>query len=865
MAGDQTLSDDQAFGAAVPASASVQFTGAETDPSLGQPTPAQAGTVKQLSAAGGYDERQPAGSPRHPMGVSAAGGDVPAGAFYVDDQGLIHQAPAGGVRFAPTGQADANAPDAQEKAVAATPAPKEGLTDAEAFGTPADASLVLTQARALAAKENRGDLNFANGVALGLQPDLEAGGVYVTTAIDNALDRLKGEHPKYTAAEAAGAVDQAEHEANAAYAAAHPVGAAGQRILGGLGSPANMLGGDFVGAAQSVLGALGRGAVVGGGLGAIEGQGDAGGALDSRIRGAVKGAAVGAVGGAALGAGARALSRTAPLAEDMLAANRAEAEHALSAQNLGEIPGDTRGAVHAEVDAGGHPVDSAFRGVASTLPTPVPLSVGQASRDPALQLQESLALKGAKGAPAQQTASAFRDTQQAALRANVGQVRQGISGAQGLEPGEGAANTSNLLNEARDRAKAGVDAAYDAARAAPAADLTPEGAQSIVSATRLGLKDFDLRNVPKVAREVQNIEDALKPRPPAAPGALPGVATKGGEGLDISKFSPEAQAKILSSTQGASPPSGITPSGNAIRDLFDARARLSQLAKTYPPTPTSAAARRVIDQLDLGVDSAVKADLFRGDTAGVEAWKNAIASRRAFGRLFEGNDLIDTLTDRVDRGGERGTLRVPADQAANYILGREGLTGLGNMNSARDLARLGDVMGRGSDAWLGLKGDIVQRLFQQGEKTAAGAGSELSGAKLATAWNAAQRKYQGVINGMFTQSERDLISRLVSTAHVVTEPVPGGINRSDTFTGIAGMMHRVAPGFLGEITKIPFMGTLIQGARDIAANQAIRAATFGATTRAANAARSSASPNAFAGIASQQGTSVLHQLAGPAR
>lgn len=844
--------------------AAVVFQGSGADPSLGDPTGQQAATYRQLAAAGGIDPNAPAGSPRHPMGVSAAGGDVPEGAFYVDNNGLIKRAPPGGAHFAPQGGISQNDPNAPAAAVTAAEAPApapaaaKGLSDADLFPASAPAQTDIQKAaKALQSTLSPEGQAVAEGTTMGFLPEVHGAEAYVGTAISNALAQMQGQKPTtYSPGEAYQAVTDADRAMHEDFQKAHPKENIALGIAGSVANPINAASGDFIGAAPTVLGAVGRGALVGAGTGAVTGAGEAGGDLENRLKGAEGGAVTGALAGGVLGGGGRMIANAIPTSAARIAQNTSAANDALAAERLGTLPPETTGAIGQSIAAGGHPVNSAFRGVAETLPTPVPLSAGQAARDPALQMEESLALKGAKGTPAQQTAANFRQTQQAALQANTQQIRQIVSGGQGLEPGEGAANVSSQLNEGRDQLKSAVDVAYDRARAAPGAALTPGGASTIRQALAAGIKDYDPRNIPKVARELQNIEAALAPKaaPVAAPGAPASVM-----GADLSKFSPEVQARIAASTGGtlAKTP-GIQPTGNAVRDLFDARARLTKLAAPYPPTVESSAARAVVQQLDAAIDGAVKGDLFQGNPAGVQAWKDAIGARRAFGRLFEGNDLIDTLTDRIDRGGVRGALKVPPDQALNYIMGREGLAGLGGINARRDIGRLGDVLGRTGTEWQGLKGDFVDRIFQQGLKTAPGGGTEISGAKLATVWNAAQRKYGGVMDELLTPSERDLISRFVTTAHVATEPLPGGINRSDTFTGLAQMAHKAAPSVLAALVKIPGVGPLLQAAKDAGANSTIRAATFGASVRPAPSA-GGLNPNALAGFAGQQGAGALTQ------
>jgi hypothetical protein len=88
---------------------------------------------------------------------------------------------------------------------------------------------------------------------------------------------------------------------------------------------------------------------------------------------------------------------------------------------------------------------------------------------------------------------------------------------------------------------------------------------------------------------------------------------------------------------------------------------------------------------------------------------DAIGKRAAMGKLFEGDDLIEALTERVQRGGG-STLKVDPEEATNYILGRSALGFLGKRNLGRDLKRLQGVLGKDSDEWNALRSEAFMRI-----------------------------------------------------------------------------------------------------------------------------------------------------------
>ena len=674
---------------------------------------------------------------------------------------------------------------------------------------------------------------FANGMFFGLQPDIIAGGAYVRTAINNALNRLKGQTPNYSASEAFQASEDVARQAQQSYSQTHPVANALAGVAGGLANPTTYLGGEYLAGAPTALSALGRGAQLGAATGAVQGFGEAGGNLYQRAIGTAQGAATGFATGGAL-SGASGLVSNALRNTDISAA-RTLADQALTRTGIdpASLPDQTNNAINAYLAQGRNPTDSAFAGVADTLPTRTPMSVGQMSADPALQWTENQALRGGSGTGATIAAKSFREGQEGALRENVQNIGTALAGTP-VQSGEGGVRLSAALNARRDQAASEVNEAYEAARAAPGATLPAEHAADVVKNVRYGLQDYDPRNIPKVTREVRNLEQALS-EPPRVAAAEPKVGITKGVGnppkgvpvseADLSKYSPQARAALEKALNRENEAPGAD-----VRAIFDARARLVKLTQDNDRV-SAGAARRAIKQLDQAIDDAVSQSLFTGDRRAVDLWREAIGKRRILGRLFEGDDLIDKLTDRVERGGEHNVLRVDPIDATNYILGRQGLAGLGRANSTRDIKRLGDMLGRDSAAWKGLKGEVFDRLAQGGEGPSVAGAPTFSGAKFASNWRAAQQKYGPVIDQMFTPEERGLIDRFAVTAERITKPVPGGDNPSNTAVSLAALAKGMKRLPFVALKSLPFIDHMADSLE--AANNAriIRAATTGAKPR----------------------------------
>lgn len=382
-----------------------------------------------------------------------------------------------------------------------------------------------------------------------------------------------------------------------------------------------------------------------------------------------------------------------------------------------------------------------------TLPTPVPATRGDITRTAPDQMFEDQALKGSFGERPAGVIQGMRGRQEDALRQNVEQIQGRLSGTgvpAVVEPGQGGALASDTLNQMRDAAKRGVDQAYDAAR---------EGG---------GQAGIPRENVAGMAHSVQ------------------------GAAADFVGFTPKAEAL------GAELRNLSTAGGDAdvtVRSMFDWRRRASTLGRTTTDPAEATAIGRMVRQFDDEMKVAVDQQLIRGDAEAVGRWLDANNMRREFGKLYEGDDLVQRLTTREPRSGQM-QLVVPADEVANEIFGRAGLK-LGDKNLTRDLVRLRSVLGDNSEAWNALREESFLRLFRSTEGGYGGSTTQrsFSGAKLATALDNALERSGPLMRVLFKPEEIAQMQQLKRAALAVTTSTKGGQNFSNTASAAASIMQ----------------------------------------------------------------------------
>lgn len=438
-----------------------------------------------------------------------------------------------------------------------------------------------------------------------------------------------------------------------------------------------------------------------------------------------------------------------------------------------------------------NPAEAATFAEAQSLPVPVPLTAGQISRAPYDQMTESLMSKGAYG---QMPSDIMRGAQQQtedALRANVDAIQGRMSGGQPTvtRSGEGGIAASGALNQQLDEAAKGVRSAYDAAEKSGPAWAPGEQMMGIETAVRNAAGGFPKEALPEL--------DAV----------LRGI---GEMGADVG---------------GARLPALVS-------GLERKRGELSNMTMSDKPMER-AAARAALRGFDTEVARLVDSSLMQGDTTAVEAWRGARKLRAALGKQFEGDDLIERLTEKVDRGGER-SLKVAPEDAANYIFGRSALN-TSQFNLTRDLRRMRHQLGEDSPAWNSLREEAFMRLMRSAEGVSdeAGRARKFSGENFAKSFDKSMRESPEVMKILFGE-ELPTIRQLRNVAVRGTGKVAGGDNPSGTALAQANIVQRLMklPWLTERGAAALFVVPGVKGA--ISAAQGVRA--YG-RTNAAPAAR----------------------------
>lgn len=608
---------------------------------------------------------------------------------------------------------------------------------------------------------------LVQGAMFGYGDEFTAAVGAVDVMAANAVRRIKGEEIPYTSKEYQNALLQSEREELSRFAAEHPR----RNFLGQLGG--GLVGGGSAGSAalrgaKSLGGAVARSAAVGAASGAVAGAGYAEGGIRERVPAAAGGAVTGAAFGAAVPVAGRAVqavpgavrraaaSVRAPQIDEAAAMRQATEALAEAGIEVRQVSQASMGRIGDLIRRGRNPREAALGVVSTTdLPVPVPMLRGQRTGDPGQQLSENLMLRGARGSAPSRMVRGVVAEQQDALRGNVAAITDNVAAGAPVARGSGGQLASERLNTMYDEAKAGVDTAYDAARATgDGARLPREQMPVLGSQLRQAVETYDLAGVPRVKTELDRIDT-------------------------------------------------IAGSGSVtVRDLFDARARLSNLRASSDQVEAGAA-RNASRALDAYINRAVTDDLFTGDPQTVNAWRTAIQRRREFGQLFESGDLIESLTERAPRGGEMRALRVDPGDATNYILGRSDMGFVGKQNLYRDLTRLRTVLGPQSQEWNSIRAEVFQRVGSQGEGGVEFGSRQFSGVKFQKAWQDFVRKDPRLAEELFTAEERATIDRFAAIAARVTSPVRGGDNSSNTAVAGARLL-----GNLKFLRGLPFVKEL---------------------------------------------------------
>ena len=417
---------------------------------------------------------------------------------------------------------------------------------------------------------------------------------------------------------------------------------------------------------------------------------------------------------------------------------------------------------------------------AETLPVPTRQTKGMLTGSPSDQMFEDMAAKGAYGELASGPGRRAQEEIDAALKGNVGAIQEGLSGGKPLiqSTGEAGPKVQDTLGKMREQEKKSVDRAYDEARAAKG------GAPgSVVDDLKWSVKDaisadHDLAGLPRTSSLLKDLES-------------------------------------FSSAPDSSSP---------IRGLFEWRKRL--VAAAQAGGEESVALGKAKRIFDAKLDDMLGNALIQGDEKALEAYKTALASNRQFAGRFKGGDVIEALTSKEQRSGQT-MLSTSPEVASNVLFGSSKL--FGGQNTARDVARLKEVLKPDSPEWNAVREEAWLRLARAGEGKRGPSGEPaFSGAKFATAIDNALRDHPALMKTLFDESEMALMQQFKRVAARSTIPVDGGKNFSNTAPAMANIVQNLANAtFIGEkaatrMMAIPIFRTLYQGGMSVRALNAAR-------------------------------------------
>ena len=522
--------------------------------------------------------------------------------------------------------------------------------------------------------------------------------------------------------------------------------------LAGGALPAIATGGSS--AATTLSGRAMAGAGTGAAWGGVAGFGSGEGGLNERLASAGQGAAFGAAMGGAVNVVAphiinafqylrgRIPQMFAPNGQLSDAARRGLQELGINPDDVGndalaQIRADMAKSLQSQASNAVQPQEMASNirmNEAASLDIPVPQTRGMVTQSPTQQMAENQMRQGGMGAiPEKIVGTAYRQAEDA-LRANIPATQSRISGSkvpQVTERGQGGAAVTAKLQSMYEVGKAAVDDAWDAARAGKTAGV-PAG---------------------NVARGGHEIGARL-----------------------AQEYSPSGSAKelfdVLNGMEKYRTLSGEKDFFVLVRTLIGTRAAISNLTQSENRV-LAGASGKAVRYYDEWLNGLYDKALLSGNKEAITQFQKGIAARRDLGRVFESNDLVETLTEMEYRGGQR-VFKVALEDASNVILGRAKTPALDARNLARDLTRLKTVLGKGSE-WDALREEVFLRFAEIGSHgRAAGAENLFAGSTMRTAWENARRTAKPVMDALFDPQEQAYISKYMRVAQQTTSSVEGG-------------------------------------------------------------------------------------------
>lgn len=398
----------------------------------------------------------------------------------------------------------------------------------------------------------------------------------------------------------------------------------------------------------------------------------------------------------------------------------------------------------------------------ASLYTPVPLTRGMRTGNPADQMLESRAREGSMGDTAYQVMRDSDDATRRALFQNLDQVRDSASGGRAaILPGQGGAVAQRRLSEQAEQSTTRWRRAYNRAQQQGDASISPEA--------------FD-----RITNEIR---------------------------LEMGRFYPDAFPKTWALINQAFRFNGDRGSERLVSSLFRAREQLVEMQQFLDEGAAATAAKRVFDAALRSLDESE----LSGNPEAIRLWRTAIAERARHGRQFE-RGVVGKVVERDRMSRE---LKLAAEEVSDRVIGRD-VSARGGL--LRDIVEIRQRLGENSAAWLDFKQDVVLRILDKARgNLMSGRGVDAPGDERvfsATAFaehlSKLMRDRPGLMRTLFTPRELQALEG-VARAGKLTVPAPGGKQMGSGSTW-ASMFQTTFPAFYNSIRFVvdsaPVRGTI---------------------------------------------------------
>lgn len=399
---------------------------------------------------------------------------------------------------------------------------------------------------------------------------------------------------------------------------------------------------------------------------------------------------------------------------------------------------ETMAQIDAKVKAGIDPAEAGRMAEAETLPVPVPVTKGAVTGSKGQQLFEDNAASGAFGDKAESMMRGAQDKTQEALQANTSaiqeQIGQGSPAVTGTGQAGAAAQDVLVAQEAAARQRA--NELYDAARAKGPAFMDEDAAIAMTGRIEGRIAEgYETINIPKTASALDNLKS-------------------------------------------------IIANGGDIREMFGLRQKIVNLAKEGGTDGSAAIELKNLldDELTKALDDA----LIFGDQEAIGAWKTAISNYSEFKDLWQSKGgLLNLLTERVTKDGEKLGLKVTPEQASNTIFNVTSNRLSTNPKAAANIITMQKNLPK--QEWDMIRQEAFLRITRAGKSQKAGR-DVFSGVNFRKEWEKLKTDNPTMINALFTPEERKLITQF---ANVAARSTGGAVNASNSANSAFNLMGRI--------------------------------------------------------------------------